>query len=121
MEIAVLSDIHGNHIALERCLATPCPGRRHLLSWGQCGRAGVPTKNAGRALRAESPPRLLFCAGKPGTVLLEYRGRGAAGWQSGNSLTGTLWYVDRALRRRDLEFLPRCRPRGRWNFAGCRP
>lgn len=106
MEIAVLSDIHGNHIALERCLeyALGRGAETFFVLGDNVGELACPRKTLDRleALRTGFP--CYFVQGNREQYFLEYRGQGAAGWHGGSSVTGTLWYVDRALRERDLAF-----------------
>ncbi len=123
MEIAVLSDIHGNHIALERCLgyALARGAETFFFLGDNVGELAYPQKTLDALYGLKARHDCYFVQGNREQYFLEYRERGATGWQSGNSLTGTLWYVDRALRRRDLEFFAAMPPARQVEFCGLPP
>lgn len=64
--IAVLSDIHGNYISLQKCLdyAIERGGGYVSLSWGLSGRTGISPKDDEHFVFAKGKVSVLFHKGK---------------------------------------------------------
>lgn len=106
MDIAVLSDIHGNHIALERCVEYALEqGIGHFFFLGDyAGELARPEKVAEylRVLRRRYDCR--FIRGNKEDYWLGYRTGGETGWKDYDSTTGSLVYSYGRLTKEDLDF-----------------
>ena len=106
MKIAVLSDIHGNEIALRRCV-------EHVLGQGittffflgdYVGDMAYPERTMAFLYDLADHYDCTFIRGNKENYWLNYRADGARGWLDGDSTTGTMLYTYERLTDRDLEF-----------------
>lgn len=103
--IAVMADIHGNHLALEACL-------RHARERGAetfwflgdyLGELAYPQKTMEQLYALAAEADCVFLRGNKEDYWLDARQNGHS-WQAGNSTTGALWYTNSHLTERDLHF-----------------
>jgi predicted phosphodiesterase len=106
MDIAVLSDIHGNYIALERCL-------KYALSRGistffflgdYIGELAYPERTMQILYDLKDRYRCYFIKGNKEDYWLDYHAGGEKGWKDKNSTSGSLLYAYNLLTARDLDF-----------------
>lgn len=114
MKIAVFADIHGNHLALERCLehALSAGAERFFLLGDYLGELAYPRRTMELLYRLNAGAPCVFIRGNKEEYWLEHRATGSPAWRSGDSVTGALWYVYQTLQPRDLAFfeqMPRVR------------
>jgi len=112
MDIAVLSDIHGNYIALERCLD-------YAFSKGICtffflgdyiGELAYPERTMQILYDLSNKYQCYFIKGNKEDYWLKYRSTGEKGWRDKSSTTGALLYAYNSLTDRDLEFFAQLQP-----------
>lgn len=106
MEIAVLSDIHGNHIALQRCIefALEKKADAFLFLGDYVGELAYPQKTMNLLYDLKNKFPCTFIRGNKEDYWINYRAGGEKGWRDGDSTTGALLYAYRHLTDRDLEF-----------------
>lgn len=106
MEVAVLSDIHGNHIAFEACIEeVKRRGITHLLLLGDyIGEFAYPQKTMQLLYELQKDYDCHFVRGNKEEYQLDYRKDGESGWKEQDSTTGSLLYVYRNLTADDLDF-----------------
>ncbi len=107
--IAVLADLHGNHWALEACVA-------HALQKGAdtffflgdyLGDLAYPQKTLQLLYELEGAYPCRFVRGNKEEYWLTRRSRQEVPWQKGSSATGMLAYNFERLREKDLDFMAR--------------
>lgn len=106
MKIAVLSDIHGNHIALARCVEYALSkGVETFFFLGDyVGELAYPERTMELLYRLSDAYDCTFIKGNKEIYWQDYRERGEKGWEDQNSTTGALLYGYRRLTGRDLAF-----------------
>lgn len=106
MEIAVLSDIHGNYVALERCLEyASSRGISTFFFLGDyIGELAYPERTMQILYDLSNGYQCYFIKGNKEEYWLKYRADGEKGWRDKNSTTGALLYAYNSLTDRDLEF-----------------
>lgn len=106
MDIAVLSDIHGNHIALERCVEYALGrGIRTFCFLGDyTGELAFPGKVMSCLYELDRKFDCHFIRGNKEDYWLNYRAGGEKGWKDRDSTTGSLLYSYERLTKRDLDF-----------------
>lgn len=106
MDIAVLSDIHGNHIALERCVEDVLArGIRTFFFLGDyAGELAYPEKVMEYLHAMEQRYECFFIRGNKEDYWLNYRRGGEKGWKDGDSTTGSLLYSYRRFTEEELDF-----------------
>lgn len=114
MDIAVLSDIHGNYIALEKCISCALSqGIRSFIFLGDyAGELAYPDRTMRMLYELEEKYECWFIKGNKENYWLEYQADGEKGWKKFDSTTGSLVYTYSHLTEKDLEFyreLPFCR------------
>lgn len=106
MDIAVLSDIHGNFEALKTCVA--CAQERaigtFLFLGDYLGEFSFPQRTMEFLYRLKDTCRCVFIRGNKEDYWLQYRKAGEQGWKENNSTTGSLLYTYQNLTARDLDF-----------------
>lgn len=112
MDIAVLSDIHGNYVALERCLD-------YAIERGICtffflgdyiGDLAYPERTMERLYDLSKEYQCYFIKGNKEEYWINYRADGETGWKDKNSASGALLYAYNSLTNRDLEFFEQLKP-----------
>ena len=107
MELAVLSDIHSNYVALERCMEYAF-GRgisRFVFLGDYIGEFAYPERTMEQLLQYREKYDCVFIRGNKEDYWAGYRKGGEQGWPEYSSVTGALYYAYRHLSKRDLDFL----------------
>lgn len=106
MRIAVLSDIHSNYKALERCL-------EYLLSQNidtfiflgdYIGELAYPERTMQLLYDLMDRYQCYFIKGNKEEYWLNYKNEGERGWKDKDSTTGALLYAYKSLNARDMKF-----------------
>ncbi|MCR5675670.1 MAG: metallophosphoesterase family protein [Lachnospiraceae bacterium] len=119
MEVAVFSDIHNNYEAFKACFSY-CTGRgidRYLLLGDYVSDCPEPEKTMELVYILRDYFRSKFIRGNREDYFLNYRDRGATGWQNG-SASGTLLYTWEHLTDRDLYFFEKLPITDVWEEPG---
>lgn len=105
-KVAVLSDIHGNHIALKRCVSYALEqGADTFLFLGDyTGEVAYPEKTMEMLYQLSAAYQCYFVRGNKEDYWLDYQSRGEQGWKEYDSTTGSLYYTYRRLTPADLDF-----------------
>lgn len=106
MNIAVLSDIHGNYVALERCLEYAYTrGIGTFVFLGDyIGELAYSERTMKILYNLNDRYECYFIKGNKEDYWLNYRADGEKGWKDKNSTSGSLLYAYNSLTARDLEF-----------------
>jgi putative phosphoesterase len=106
MEIAVLSDIHGNYKALQRCLeyALSRNINTFIFLGDYIGELAYPERTMKILYDLSSTYRCYFIRGNKEEYWLNYRLGGEKGWKDKNSTSGALLYAYNLLTDKDLDF-----------------
>lgn len=106
MDIAVLSDIHGNYIALERCLEYAFS--RNITTFiflgDYIGELAYPERTMQILYDINERYTCYFIKGNKEDYWLKYRSGGEKGWEYKNSASGSLLYTYKSLTSKDLDF-----------------
>lgn len=107
MNIAVLSDIHGNYVALKRCVeyALNKNINTFLFLGDYTGELPYPHETLEFLYILQKEYTCYFIRGNRDDYLLQYRKNGEVGWSKGNSATGALLYTYENLTEKDFAFL----------------
>ena len=105
MTVAVLSDIHGNHLALEACIreAQRRGVERFLFLGDYISDCAYPQKTLELLRKLNRQYSCRFLRGNREEYMLQYRASGEAGWQNGSS-SGALLYTYENLTEADLDW-----------------
>ena len=105
-KIAVLSDVHGNYIALKRCVDYALDkGINTIVFLGDyVGDLAYPQKTMTMLYELAERYECYFIKGNKEGYWLNYRKNGELGWRNKDSTTGTLLYTYCNLTDRDLQF-----------------
>lgn len=105
-EIAVLSDVHGNHIALKRCveLALSRDIRTFYFLGDYAGELACPERTMEYLYDLNEEYSCTFIKGNKECYWLNYRADGEKGWRDEDSTTGSMLYTYERLSERDLAF-----------------
>ena len=106
MKIAVLSDIHGNYIALQKCIDYAMfYGIDTFVFLGDyVGELAYPQKTMEIIYSLKEKYDCFFVKGNKEDYWLDYRANGEMGWNECDSTTGSLYYTYSNLIQKDLEF-----------------
>lgn len=106
MKIAVLSDIHGNYLALERCLEYAVDNNIHTFIFlgDYIGELAYPDRTMKILYDLKENYDCYFIKGNKEDYWLNYKANGEMGWRDGDSTTGILLYAYQALTSKDMEF-----------------
>ncbi|WP_099468825.1 metallophosphoesterase family protein [Konateibacter massiliensis] len=109
MVIAVLSDIHGNYIALEKCIGYALErGADTFLFLGDyVGELAYPQRTMEMIYSLNSQYACYFVKGNKEDYWLDYIAGGKKGWKEKDSTTGALLYTYNNLTERDISFFGR--------------
>ncbi len=121
--LAVMSDIHGNDIALERCLSdAEQRGIEDFLFLGDyAGELAHPERVMELLYELNSNRRCLFIRGNKENYWLDHRAGGERGWKEKDSITGCMQYSYRRLTDADLDFFSHMEPVRRVAVSGFPP
>lgn len=106
MDIAVLADVHGNYVALERCLEYAFS--RNISTFfflgDYVGELAYPERTMKILYDVNKRYTCYFIKGNKEDYWLKYRAGGEIGWEDKNSASGSLLYTYKLLTARDLDF-----------------
>ena len=113
MDIAVLSDIHGNYVALERCLEYAfSKGISTFFFLGDyIGELAYPERTMEKLYDLSDRYQCYFVKGNKEEYWIKYRSNGERGWKDKSSTTGALLYAYNSLTDRDMEFFEQLQPK----------
>ncbi|ADL49940.1 metallophosphoesterase family protein [Clostridium cellulovorans] len=106
MDIAVLSDIHGNYIALKRCLEYAFSQNISTFFFlgDYIGELAYPERTMKILYDLNERYKCYFIKGNKEDYWLNYRANGEKGWKDKDSTSGSLLYAYKSLTARDLDF-----------------
>lgn len=106
MDIAVLSDIHGNYIALEKCInyALSKNISTFIFLGDYVGELAYPEKTMQKIHEVSDKYECYFIKGNKEDYWIDYQNSAEVGWQDNDSTTGSLLYTYKHLSKRDIEF-----------------
>lgn len=106
MDIAVLSDIHGNYIALENCINYALSNniRTFIFLGDYVGELAYPEKTMQMIYEMSSKYDCYFIKGNKEDYWIDYQTSGEVGWLDNDSTTGSLLYTYRHLTENDIDF-----------------
>lgn len=106
MDIAVLSDIHSNYIAFERCLeyALSRGISRFIFLGDYVGEFAYPERTMELLFSCQEKCKCTFIRGNKEEYWIEYRRENGNNWREHDSTTGALWYAYHHLSGRDIDF-----------------
>ncbi len=112
MDIAVLSDVHGNYIALESCLKYAFS--RNISTFvflgDYVGELAYPERTMKILYDLNESYKCYFIKGNKEDYWLKYRSDGEKGWKDKNSASGSLLYTYKSLTTKDLDFFQQLQP-----------
>ena len=120
MEIAVLSDIHGNYEALERCLTYALDRniKTFVFLGDYVGELPHPQKTMQMLFSLKENYPCYFIRGNKEDYWQNYRKDDQRGWKETDSTTGCLYYAYHNLTARDLHFFGQLEHRAELKFDG---
>ena len=123
MKLAVLSDIHGNHVALERCLhyIEQQGVDAYLLLGDYIGEFPYPQKTMQLLYELQHTKQCYLISGNKESYWIQYKNSGEQGWSDYNSVTGSLLYSYRNLTEQDIHFLSNLPEAMTVNYQGLPP
>ena len=106
MKIAVLSDIHGNYIALQKCVDYVLSKsiNTFIFLGDYVGELAYPQKTMEIIYSLKEKYNCFFVKGNKEDYWLDYQTNGEKGWNECDSTTGSLFYTYNNLTPEDLEF-----------------
>lgn len=106
MEIAVLSDIHGNYEALRSCVeyALERNIKTFVFLGDYVGELAKPQRVLQYLYELREKYQCQFIRGNKEQYFIDYESNGATGWEPNHSTTGFLYYAYENLTKRDLQF-----------------
>ncbi|MDD4849700.1 MAG: metallophosphoesterase family protein [Gemmiger sp.] len=109
MKIAVLSDIHGNYVALERCLAYSknIGIEKYVFLGDYVGELAFPQKTMEIIYNLKNTYECYFVRGNKEDYWIDYQANGETGWKEQDSTTGSLYYTYKNLTTKDIDFFKR--------------
>ena len=106
MRIAVLSDIHGNYVALQECIDYAL--RREIDTFiflgDYVGELAYPQKTMEIIYTLKKKYDCYFIKGNKEDYWIDYRKNGERGWKEYDSTTGSLYYTYHNLTSEDIAF-----------------
>ncbi len=123
MKIAVLSDIHGNYTALEKCIEYA--GEQNISTFlflgDYLGELPYPQITMGILYSMMKKYSCHFVKGNKEDYWTGYKNSGEQGWRETDSATGSLFYTYHNLTPKDLEFFEKLPPSRELCFEGLPP
>ncbi len=123
MDIAVLSDIHGNYIALQQCIdyAKERGIDTYIFLGDYLGELAYPEKTMQMLYDLAGQNTCYFVKGNKEDYWLDYRAGGEKGWKEVDSTTGALLYVYQKLTEKDMDFFSRMKISDQVEIEGFQP
>ncbi len=120
MDIAVLSDIHGNYIALQKCIAYALDKNitTFIFLGDYLGELAYPQKTMEMLYTLQKKYSCYFIKGNREEYFLNYKKNGETGWRDMDSTTGSLLYVYNNLKEKDFAFFQGLEHRQELVFEG---
>ncbi len=120
MRIAVLSDIHGNYIALQKCINYSLDkGIETFIFLGDyVGELAYPQKTMEIIYSLKEKYNCFFIKGNKEDYWLNYQTNGEKGWNECDSTTGSLYYTYNNLTQKDLDFFEALFHKAELEFEG---
>lgn len=122
MKLAILSDIHGNYIALKTCLEYAFRERvdAFVFLGDYVGELAYPRRAMEMLYELEAQYPCYFIKGNKEDYWLDYQARGNdyANWKEVDSTTGMLYYAYHELAERDIQFFQGLKPAMEITFEG---
>ncbi|MBQ6787289.1 MAG: metallophosphoesterase family protein [Lachnospiraceae bacterium] len=106
MEIAVMADIHGNYVALERCMEF-CRRRgidTYFFLGDYAGELAYPERAMDMLFEIKEKNQCYFVRGNKEDYWKDYHARGETGWKEYDSTTGSLYYTYYQLSQKSMDF-----------------
>ena len=105
LNIAVLSDIHGNYVALQKCLdyATNIGIDTFIFLGDYLGELAYPQKTMDILYSVKEKYKCFFIKGNKEDYWINYE-KEPKGWKEYDSTTGSLYYTYQNLNEKDLQF-----------------
>jgi len=105
MDIAVLSDIHGNYVALEKCIKYALSRNigKFIFLGDYVGELAYPEKTMRIIYEMSEKYVCYFIKGNKEDYWIDYQNSGF-GWQENDSTTGSLLYTYNNLTEEDIDF-----------------
>lgn len=106
IDIAVLSDIHSNYVALEQCIkyAVSRDINNFIFLGDYVGELAYSDRTMQVLYDMSKRYRCFFIKGNKEDYMLDYRNNGEEGWKDRNSSSGALLYLYNSLDDKFLEF-----------------
>lgn len=119
MTIAVLSDIHSNYVALQKCLehAINAGADTFIFLGDYTSDFAYPQKTMDILYELKEKYRCFFVKGNRDDYMINYE-KEQKGWKEYDSTTGALYYTYQNLRQRDLQFFKALSPKEELEFDG---
>ena len=107
MRIAVLADIHGNHVALEQCLRYIEDQKidTYIFLGDYVGEMPYPQITMKILYKLSNTKQSYFISGNKEDYWINYKNSGEKGWMDYHSVTGSLLYSYRNLKEEDISFM----------------
>lgn len=123
MEIAVLSDIHGNYEALRICIeyALNRNIKTFVFLGDYLGELAYPQKTMQILYSLKERYNCYFVRGNKEDYWLNYRKNGEIGWKEIDSTTGSLFYTYHNLTTRDMDFFEKLKYKTELTFNNLPP
>ena len=112
MDVAVLSDVHGNYVGLERCLEDAFSRNisTFIFLGDYIGELAYPERTMKILYDVNARYKCYFIKGNKEDYWLNYRAGGEKGWKDKDSTSGSLLYAYKALSAKDLDFFAQLQP-----------
>lgn len=109
MKIAVLADVHANHVALQKCIDYVLARNisTFIFLGDYVGDLAYPQKTMELLYKLKDQYQCYFVKGNKEDYWLDYRTGGEQGWKMVDSTTGCLMYTYQQLLERDFAFFQR--------------
>ena len=106
MKVAVLSDIHGNYVALQECIdyALNREIDTFIFLGDYVGELAYPQKTMKLIYSLKQKYDCYFIKGNKEDYWIDYRKNGERGWKEYDSTTGSLFYTYHNLTSEDIAF-----------------
>lgn len=106
MNIAVLSDIHGNYVALQECINYAINNKidTFIFLGDYVGELAYPQKTMEILYSLSEKYKCYFVKGNKEDYWIDYKNKGETGWIENDSTTGSLYYTYRNLTQKDFAF-----------------
>lgn len=123
MNIAVLSDIHGNYVALQECIKYAINNKidTFIFLGDYVGELAYPQKTMKILYSLSEKYKCYFVKGNKENYWSDYKKKGEIGWIENDSTTGSLYYTYHNLSQKDLVFFESLPIKMELEFEGLKP